>query len=73
MRCSAAIFGNPTKRNTWWRSKETNKPRSQQVRNREYAWKFSKYDIKFCSLRYFNAAGADAKGDLGESRPKEFT
>lgn len=29
------------------------------------------YGIKYCSLRYFNAAGADPKGDIGEDHSPE--
>ena len=29
------------------------------------------YGLKYCSLRYFNAAGADSSGDLGPADPKE--
>ena len=71
---SAAIFGNPIKKiideehpkrpiNTYGANK-------LEIENmlEEYS---RKYNINFCSLRYFNAAGADVKGDLGESRPEE--
>ncbi|MCF6093272.1 UDP-glucose 4-epimerase GalE [Microaerobacter geothermalis] len=29
-------------------------------------WMEEAYDVKWCALRYFNAAGADLNGDLGE-------
>ncbi len=71
---SAAIFGNPTKNiiDEDHQKKPINPYGANKLEIENMLEKFSsKYDIKFCSLRYFNAAGADVKGDLGESRPKE--
>ena len=71
---SAAIFGNPKKNiiDEDHQKKPINPYGANKLEIENMLKEYSrKYDIKFCSLRYFNAAGADPKGDLGESRPEE--
>ncbi len=71
---SAAVYGDPKQVPIpETHSKEPVNPygETKLAMERALQWYGNAYDIKWVALRYFNAAGADSDGELGESHDPE--
>jgi UDP-glucose-4-epimerase GalE len=71
---SAAVYGNPQRIPIPEdHPKQPVNPygETKLAMERALQWYGNAYDLKWVTLRYFNAAGADADGDLGESHDPE--
>ena len=71
---SAGVYGNPEKlpiKEDYVKNPENPYGETKLMIERMLPWYEKAYEMKFISIRYFNAAGAALDGSIGEDHPEE--